>query len=67
MADIPGVLLEAEAECSALLREFGYFIKACPEHSAALGIMANRHAAVLDRLANCRRLLIQPVQVQEPA
>lgn len=62
MADIPSALVEAEAECSALLREFAYFQQACPEHKQALEIMTDRHRAVLDRLAACRRLLVKPVQ-----
>lgn len=60
LASIPSVLVEAEAELSALVKEFGYFITACPEHGQALKIMQDRHAAILDRLAACRRLLVQP-------
>ena len=59
-ASIPSVLVEAEAELSALVREFGYFVKACPEHKQALEIMQGRHAAVLDRLAACRRAMLKP-------
>lgn len=60
LASIPSVLVEAEAEISVLVKEFGYFITACPEHRQALEIMQGRHAAILDRLAACRRLLVQP-------
>lgn len=67
LGSIPSVLVEAEAELSALVKEFGYFIAACPEHGQALGIMQGRHAAILDRLAACRRLLVQPETAQSVA
>lgn len=52
----PGTeLLFAQAECSALIREFDCFIATCPEYEAALGIMKNRHAAILESLSHCRQ------------
>lgn len=62
LTSIPSVLVEIEAECSALVREFGLFQKVCPEHAEALRVMQDRHKAMLDRLATCRRIITQPVQ-----
>lgn len=62
LTNIPSVLVEIEAECSALVREFGLFQKACPERAEALKVMQDRHKAMLDRLATCRRIITQPVQ-----
>jgi len=64
LTNIPSVIVEIEAECSALVREFGIFQQVCPEHTEALKVMQGRHQAVLDRLAACRRLLVQPVSNQ---
>lgn len=65
VTDIPTALTEAEAECSALLKELGYVAKANPALQPVFEVWQDRHGVILNRLAVCRRILLASVQAEQ--